>query len=1073
MAVTIYTVGDVEIFRQVLSGVALLFDPGNNQLWSGTGLLGTGALLGMGMLVSFVILMISGTLKQRLNLDVLLILMLVYAVMFVPKTQVQLESLDDGSIALVGSSNCSVGCIPIGIAYPASIISTVSRKMTVGMEYAFTTSDANYVGSIEKGFMQPLKLFLALRQGERPLIGDQYFGPSMAAYARYCLRDSTGNSLDMKKVINSNDAQTAFFDDNPVNALTVYYSPSQPLGESLSCKDAAMALKNDVESYVDDLEKPRWSLDEVLRVAMAQPMSHSDKWTNHVGDAIQSFLSSYTLDTQKATRTLIMASSIQSALAAGAMTDADFAANAYITEAREKWKADAMGEGTTFLKGMSYAMGILQSLFYALSPLMLMVLACSGAAAFGQLGKYLIFGVWTQSWMPVAGIINFYGQSQLAYNLANSNFRPDNVVSIINQPALYENVSTMLATASNMMAATPVITLAVLTGSYFALTSVANRMGSGGAQYFNENAPTFGTNTGVLSSANVGAMQRFGESIGQSGMMGSGGFQQIHPQTIATSPTYRVSDGQNINMAAGKAFSQSAAIQRQASQERQAGAMSEVAQSASSRHDFSKGFESSRALSEGTTEGWRGGAGSGQTLSHDERASVNVAFAKSLSGQARLGGSASIPSEENKRATRSAGLAALADISGRMGSSSDRSDAMQSALKTMYDSYWGGSEDTRRSIQNSVREGLSKAAENNASVRQNVNESERLSRSADAAVRASDEVSQRTSTSSEAGTSYQVNAAELGGLANARTVNNPEARAQMVSNARNGPLRLLEKAADGPDKQDAQRSAIQLSEMLDSPNPNMVNISAAAVQMSTSSNPYVRAVGAGTLAAVLEGAGAQTPADMTQRNAEAAVQIGNANSQLYGTASPTKNDIESVQQRAKNPADAALHNFAEKHGEPQEIPFGTNVPSFSSIQGRAHSKVEQGAAAVSGGANQVVGHFKESAALTNQDGMRGRAEVGIAAQTERQEGYAKANIDTTTPNQVGSVVEMAGGMLRAPDKVIGGLLSGNDNQVREGMAGVLLGVQNFNKTPAELATTMRQDRESQFPSQKAGKSKEQ
>ncbi|RMD68185.1 MAG: hypothetical protein D6819_10010, partial [Gammaproteobacteria bacterium] len=81
--VTIYTLGDLELFRMALQAVAMLFSPAE-VIWTSPSLTGLGAVAGLGLLVSLGVIAISGIMRQEVRLDILLVLMILYAVAFVP-----------------------------------------------------------------------------------------------------------------------------------------------------------------------------------------------------------------------------------------------------------------------------------------------------------------------------------------------------------------------------------------------------------------------------------------------------------------------------------------------------------------------------------------------------------------------------------------------------------------------------------------------------------------------------------------------------------------------------------------------------------------------------------------------------------------------------------------------------------------------------------------------------------------------------------------------------------------------------------------------------------------------------
>jgi conjugal transfer mating pair stabilization protein TraG len=92
-----------------------------------------------------------------------------------------------------------------------------------------------------------------------------------------------------------------------------------------------------------------------------------------------------------------------------------------------------------------------------------------------------MFGLWTQSWFPVAAILNNYAQMTSSEMLArygialNGNGTPQASVltTIAGLPETLAHVQSILGNVDMMMALTPVITMIVFTGSYMAMSNMA------------------------------------------------------------------------------------------------------------------------------------------------------------------------------------------------------------------------------------------------------------------------------------------------------------------------------------------------------------------------------------------------------------------------------------------------------------------------------------------------------------------------------------------------------------------------------------------------------------------------
>lgn len=114
--------------------------------------------------------------------------------------------------------------------------------------------------------------------------------------------------------------------------------------------------------------------------------------------------------------------------------------------------------------------------------------------------KYIMFGLWTQSWLPVAGLLNDYSQITLHNALlelgqaasgiaANATAAinntaalstmppPTNPITLQTLPMIIEQTMQALSNANMLMALTPIITMIVFTGSYMGMSQLAQDIG--------------------------------------------------------------------------------------------------------------------------------------------------------------------------------------------------------------------------------------------------------------------------------------------------------------------------------------------------------------------------------------------------------------------------------------------------------------------------------------------------------------------------------------------------------------------------------------------------------------------
>ena len=484
MEVTIYVLGDLGTFRAVLQSVAMLFaDP----ILSNNGALGIGSAAGLGLLITLLWVVAQGVLApagggRGFNPSIVFILLVTYFALAVPKARVQLEDIYTGNISAVDG-------VPIGIAYPGAVISAITRNITTKVETAFSGVDGNYISLSAQGYASPLRLLLAMRKGVANF--DPYLDANLKTFIVDCVVGSpTFKPQDFAKSQNAVGYITANYRDG----LSVYYSQANPQGVASACAESAPLIAAAADNFVAGTPMTRL-LNANIEVRATPNTATANQWTStdietvHANTVTTAFGAA-----QSATEFM------ENALFSGIMTDAYNCAGAStdiqamrqcsltLTQASEQWKTDAAGAASFFQKTMIPSMNILLLLFYAFAPLMFIFMMMAGWHGLSVLTKYLIFGVWTQTWLPFAAIINYIIQVQTVDELRRIAVASTDAVGKGLTPAVlnpfYEVLSTKLATASEMLAATPLITLALMTGSIYGLVSMAQRMS--GRDYVNE-----------------------------------------------------------------------------------------------------------------------------------------------------------------------------------------------------------------------------------------------------------------------------------------------------------------------------------------------------------------------------------------------------------------------------------------------------------------------------------------------------------------------------------------------------------------------------------------------------------
>ena len=149
MAYEVISIGDGEMLYNAFQGVAMIFGSGNLE-----------KIIKSGFIVGTMLISIRYLTNQEFPLHHFLVGVTVYSVMFVPTDTVTIEDIYTGDVRVVAN-------VPIGVAVPMSVISTMGVSMTEMFETAFSTpSEASMLSSGgigTGGYLNALNTLIKLR----------------------------------------------------------------------------------------------------------------------------------------------------------------------------------------------------------------------------------------------------------------------------------------------------------------------------------------------------------------------------------------------------------------------------------------------------------------------------------------------------------------------------------------------------------------------------------------------------------------------------------------------------------------------------------------------------------------------------------------------------------------------------------------------------------------------------------------------------------------------------------------------------------------------------------------------
>lgn len=469
-----YVYGSLDAYLGVLNAVAMVFN--QSGFMSGVYLLG-----GLLMLVLTLAMAGSYTAGPQQILKYVAVFATLVSLGSI-KTTLTVQDIYTGQMNKVDN-------VPLIMALPASISTTAFYGILNKTSTAYQGANASYVSISTGGFMDPLKELLAMRTGltsANPALAD-----TLRSFIVNCWNNpkATGS---IENLIKSQTGLKYLLDNGGVTpAWTVNYinAANTVEGDPLICGDAADKIWAEAQAYT-------------LRDAGTSPSLVAQVMTNlpnigpRLGGGLPSITATDLNDTAASTLRALASSGTstqdqmlnlltmnlvgdtfgciqESGGSATELTKCTTHGTA-LTQGLEQWKADAAGNASFFQGIMIPASMFIQMLAIALFPLIFITAILAPGKSMQIMMGYLVLMVWSASWAPVAGAIQWVMQMVLNQDIANYK----SGINYGNAMQFYNTLSKDLAIGADMMAATPLIAMAVLTGSVFAFTQLAGRWSS-------------------------------------------------------------------------------------------------------------------------------------------------------------------------------------------------------------------------------------------------------------------------------------------------------------------------------------------------------------------------------------------------------------------------------------------------------------------------------------------------------------------------------------------------------------------------------------------------------------------
>ena len=470
MSLTIYTVSDPATIGGALQAMAMFF---GQEDWVGTA-------IKTGLMLSLIFILAQGVTRNGLRLDVMLVQLIVVWAMFMPKTTVTVEQFDNAAPPRV------VDNIPYAIALPATVAGAFALYMTRNIEATMVNVDGDYLSiSGASHPFNPARALMAITMCPSDPMGcaDQNLVETMRLAARFC---TNGEFANIKFSAEPN-VLDAFASKMTLDAQVIIYDKSNPYipggggGRVASCAESAQYLRD-----IATMEKngagiistsmgglaARSEVKKYGAIARAE-----DNQTRSWDEALQDI--NKLRDANSKMDSLAFANVTLYSLADAMKTNANAPIDQAITIRRDSGLFEwAKAESTQSMLVSTTApkfMDILFFVFIASTPIVMFVVAANPTGGLKVAGSYALFGMWTQSWIPMMAIIMSWYQGEIKNISSPLQFTPEYMAFFM------RHVYTSTIAASNMMQQAPYIMFAIMTGSMMAMSGLVSKaMPSGG-----------------------------------------------------------------------------------------------------------------------------------------------------------------------------------------------------------------------------------------------------------------------------------------------------------------------------------------------------------------------------------------------------------------------------------------------------------------------------------------------------------------------------------------------------------------------------------------------------------------
>lgn len=559
----IYSLGDGLFMKRVLDGVAMMSNEGFLLALGSFGML-------IGLLLMGLKAIESG--GQKVELPNLFVSFLLILGMFSVKVDTTIYALD-GAPGANMLQTYTVDNVPIGVAAPATIVSTIGKVITEKMQQAFSVPGMEEFDVNSGQFGNTLKMLDMTRRWDLAgLKGSQSkvstFKTNLRSYYAECTIPAIQRgALDQDTVMSAANPLSFHETDGGIGFRDKWTSVNYLTSTGVTVLDCDVAMERLIVDSND-----AGMVSSFLNSAMAMTDARSN--STDPSSAANSAFAAIGAGTSSI-HNHVMASAIREIMdeavaGSSTLTPQDIQAQLMLIQGNRQ-RQDEWGAGEVmFRKAMRPFMAFLECIVFIAAPFMALI---AGMGTFGQrvVGKYFTIILWVTTWAPMFAAVDLFQLTmvQHAVTAMERLYAANHGVplsSIAGAAALNSELTTWISVGGWMATLVPPMGYLLLSGGAVAMTSFAGRLSGGDHVNEKMTSPDLAKMGEVMSvssrmahSGGAGSSMSGVENLGGSFQLGASASANVESARSAMESASRTASTQ-LNSAISSALSSSQSV---------------------------------------------------------------------------------------------------------------------------------------------------------------------------------------------------------------------------------------------------------------------------------------------------------------------------------------------------------------------------------------------------------------------------------------------------------------------------------------------------------------------------------